>query len=466
MAERCDIAIIGSGPGGYVAAIRAAQLGFKTVCIEKNSTFGGTCLNVGCIPSKTLLQGTEMLYHLQHQGKEFGLAFSDLKVDFTQLMSKKKQVVKTLVDGVAGLLKKNKVDVIEGLAEFVSPNTVKVTGKDKKTVEVEASYFIIATGSEPISLKDIPIDERQVVTSTGILSLPKVPSTLVVVGAGVIGVELASVYNRLGSKVMILEMLDHICPALDADLSRQLQKELQKQGIEFHLSSQAITAVVQPEEVILMANLGGVLKNISTNVLLVAVGRRPFTSGLQLEKAGVEKNKKGYITVDGNLRTTQPHIFAIGDVIDGVMLAHRASAEGVAVVEYLKGNRPEVDYLAIPNVIYTYPEVAVVGLSEQEAKEAGIDVMVGKSYFRGNARARCTGETEGFVKVVGDRKSGKLVGAHILGPHASELIAEAMLALQKKAKVEDLADAPQAHPTFSEAIKEAALDALGRPLHQ
>lgn len=472
MVDQYDIAIIGAGPGGYVAAIRAAQLGFKIVCIDKNISLGGTCLNVGCIPSKTLLQGTELLLHLKNQGQDFGIDASQVKIDFSQLMSRKKQVVKGLVEGIGSLFLKHQITFVQGTAEFIDPHTLKVTHQ-KNSLEIKASYIIIATGSESIALPEIPFDERQVVSSTGALSLSKIPEKLIVVGAGVIGVELASVYRRLGSEVTIIEMLDRICPTLDEDLSKNLLKILQKQGIKFYLSSKVISAVVQPDEIILTADLNEKIQNLSTNILLVAVGRRPYTHGLNLEKAGVEKNKKEFILVDGNLRTSQSHIFAIGDVIEGTMLAHRASAEGTAVIEFLNGvmsenpngERYPLDYLSIPNVIYTYPEVASIGLTESEAKQNGIELMVGKSFFRGNSRARCSGETEGFVKVIGDKKSGVLVGMHILGPHASEMIAEGMLAIQKKTKVIEIANAPQAHPTLSEAIKEAALDALGRPIH-
>lgn len=462
MADQYDVAIIGAGPGGYVAAIRAAQMGFKTVCIDKHHSLGGTCLNVGCIPSKTLLQATELFLHLKHQGKEFGIECSELNINFSKLMSRKKEVVNSLVDGIAGLFRQHQVISLQGTAEFIDSHRILVTTKDGHSQEIEASNILIATGSEPIALPDIPFQEHQIVSSTGALSLSSIPERLVVVGAGVIGVELASVYNRLGSQVIVLEMLDHICPALDASLSKQLLRILQKQGIEFSLSSRLVTATVQPNEVILAADLNGEMRNLSASVVLVAVGRRPHTQELHLERAGVQTDKKGFIPVDGNFRTIQSHIFAIGDVIEGVMLAHRASAEGIAVVESLKGEHPTVDYLAIPNVVYTYPEVASVGLTEEEAQRAGVDLMIGKSFFKGNARARCSGEVEGFVKILGDKKSGRLVGMHILGPHASELIAEGMLAMQKKASIKDIADAPNAHPTLSETIKEAALEALGK----
>lgn len=460
MKDRYDIAIIGSGPGGYVAAIRAAQLGFKTVCIDKHSSLGGTCLNVGCIPSKTLLQGTELFFHLQHQGQEFGIQYSELNMDFAKLMERKKQVVKSLVEGIEGLFRRHQVESLHGSAVFIDSHRLRVTSKEGSPQEIEADYILIATGSESIALPGIPFQGSQVVSSTGALSLASVPERLVVIGAGVIGVELASVYQRLGSQVIILEMLDHICPALDDSLSKQLLKILQNQGMEFHLSSKVVTAVVQPDEVILTAEVDGKLRNLSANAVLVAVGRRPLTEGLQLERAGIQKDHKGFIIIDGNFRTTQSHIFAIGDVIEGTMLAHRASAEGVAVIEFLKGWQPEINYLSIPNVVYTYPEVASVGLTEKEAQRANIKIMYGKSFFRGNGRARCSGETEGFVKILGDKRSGRLIGMHILGPHASELIAEGMLAMQKKASVKDIAEAPQAHPTLSETIKEAAFEAL------
>ncbi len=464
MADSYDIAIIGAGPGGYVTAIRAAQLGFKTVCIDQRPTLGGTCLNVGCIPSKALLQSTELLAHFQREGATHGLECSQLNVNFSQMMERKKQIVKSLTDGVAGLFRQHQITSLQGHAEFIDAHHLRIIQEDK-VQEIEAAYMIIATGSEPIGLPELPFDERQIVSSTGALNLSSIPQTLVVVGGGVIGVELASVYHRLGCQVSVIEMLDHICPALDISLSKHLQQSLKKQGINFLLSTRIVTAVIQPDEVILTIDQESKLQNMRADVVLVAIGRRPYTEGLQLEKAKIQKNSRGFILIDQAFRTTQPTIFAIGDVIEGTMLAHRASTEGVAIVEALKGLSARVDYLSIPNVIYTYPEVATVGLTEQEAMQASLNTLVGTSFFRGNPRARCSGETEGFVKIVGDKDSGRLVGMHILGPHASELIAEGMLAMQNRATVKDLAEASQAHPTLSEAIKEAALDALGRPIH-
>lgn len=465
MAEHFDIAVVGAGPGGYVAAIRAAQLGFKTVCIDKRPTLGGTCLNVGCIPSKALLQSTEWLFRLKRDGKEMGIDCSQAAANFPQMMARQQKIVKGLVEGIASLFKGHQITALHGTAEFLDPHRLGIVQEDGSRQEIEASSIILATGSEPIPLSGLPFDERQILTSTGALNLRSVPKRLLVVGGGVIGVELASVYSRLGSKVTVIEMLDHLCPALDKTLSSTLLQMLKKQGIQFSLSSQVVTAVIQPEEVILTVNQGDKLEYQSGEAVLVAVGRRPYTAGLQLEKGGVQKDKRGFIIVDGNFRTSQPHIFAIGDAIEGMMLAHRASAEGVAVVEWLKGGAPQVDYLAIPNVVYTDPEVASVGLTEEEALQAGRELMTGKSFFRGNARARCSGETEGLVKIIGDKRSGRLLGLHIIGPHASELIAEGMSAIQMKASVRDLAEAPNAHPTLSEAIKEAALDALGRAIH-
>lgn len=460
MVDHYDIAIIGSGPGGYVAAIQAAQLGFKTLCIEKEKALGGTCLHVGCIPSKTLLHTTELLLHLQKQGKEQGIECAQLNVNFAQMMAHKKQVVKGLEEGVVGLFKNHQITTLHGKSEFLDAHHVRIVQENGETQEIEASYILIATGSEPIALPDLPFQGNQVVSSTGALSLTTIPKRFVVIGGGVIGVELASVYQRLGSQVTVIEMLDHLCPTLDASLSKQLLQILKKQGMEIDLSSCVVTAVIQPDEVILTVDQNGTLQNLSADVVLVAVGRRPYTEGLQLERVGIQKDKRGFVVVDANFRTSQPHIFAIGDAIEGPMLAHRASAEGVAVIEALKGKASLLNYMAVPNVIYTYPEIASVGLTEQEARQAGILFKTGTSFFRGNARARCNGETEGFVKILGDQHSGRLVGMHILGPHASELIAEGMLAMQKQLTIQDIAEAPHAHPTLSETIKEAALDAL------
>jgi len=461
MAEKeYDIAIIGSGPGGYVAAIRAAQLGFKTVCIEKQKTFGGTCLNVGCIPSKALLQSSEHYEFLTHEGKEHGIKCKSASFDFKQMMKRKEGVVKSLVNGIAGLLKRNKIDTIQGTAKFVSPQELVVN----KT-RVKAKNFILATGSDSIELPFMPFDEKVIVSSTGALSLPKVPKKLLVVGAGVIGLELASIYRRLGSEVTIIEMLERICPAIDGTIGRNLLQVLKKQGMEFHLGAQVTEAKTAKSKVTLSVKTQEGERQFDGDVVLVAIGRRPYSEGLALEEIGVEKTKQGFVVADGNFRTTQPNIYAIGDLIEGVMLAHRASEEGVAVVELLAGLRPHINYMAIPNVIYTHPEVASVGLTEEEAKESGLSTIVGTYSHKGNARARCSGYIEGMVKVIGEASSGRLIGMHIIGPHASEMIGEGVLAMEKKATVEDVAIASHAHPTLSESIKEAALNALGKAIH-
>lgn len=463
MATKYDIAIIGAGPGGYVAAIRAAQEGLRVVCIDRRKQLGGTCLNVGCIPSKALLQPTELLYHLASQGEELGLR--DGTIDFAKLMKRKEGIVEGLTSGILSLFRHHHIEFLCGTASFVSPHQLSVTKEDGTAVAVEAGAFLIATGSSPIELPSLPFSGDQIVSSTEALSLKAIPQHLAVVGGGVIGVELASVYHRLGSEVTVIELLDHICPTFDRSLSQGLFKELTKQGIAFRLNAKVESALRTVQQVTLKISDKGKKEKIEADTVLVAVGRRPYTAGLGLEKVGIKTDNKGFIVVDTHFRTALPHVYAVGDVIEGAMLAHRASAEGVAVVEALLGKSSEIDELSIPNVIYTYPEVASVGLTQQQAEHAGLQLLIGQSYFRGNARARCSGETEGFVKILGDKETRRVVGLHILGPHASEMIAEGMLALQKRCVIDEIANAPTAHPTLSETIKEAALDALGRPIH-
>lgn len=459
-----DVVVIGAGPGGYVAAIRAGQLGMKVACVEKMGVLGGTCLNVGCIPSKTLLQATEYYELMGKEGKELGIEASGLGVNFGKMMEHKLKVVKSLTDGVAGLFKKNKVERVEGVAKFVDPNTIEVMTEGKAR-RIEADHFILATGSEPVDLPFLKFDEEKVVSSTGALKLEQVPKRLVVIGGGVIGVELASVYKRLGSEVHVIEMLSEICIAMDPTIRKFLLRVLKQQGMEFHLSATVKGAKKEEGGVTVDFEEGGELKSLQGDVVLVSVGRRPYTDGLGLEAIGIEKSKKGFITIDQFFRTNHKHIYAIGDVIEGPMLAHKASDEGIAVVESITGKEAHVNYLAIPNVIYTHPEAAAVGMTETEAKEAGLDLLIGTAYFKGNARARCMAYTEGLVKIIGDKKSGRLLGLHILGPHASEMIGEGMIAIEKKATVEDIAKASHAHPTLSESIKEAAMDALGYAMH-
>ncbi len=455
-----QVLVIGSGPGGYVAAIRAAQLGFKVACVEKMDTLGGTCLNIGCIPSKALLQSSESFDWIQKSSKEQGVNVSGVSFDFSAMMKRKDEIVGLLVGGVASHFKKHQIVRLKGSAKFISANEIEVDGKSYK-----ADNFILATGSVPIALPFLPFDEKRVLSSTGALALNDVPKTMVVIGAGAIGVELASVYSRLGTKITIIEMLPVVTPAMDPALSKQLLQSLKKQGIDFLLEAKVASAKVNDKSVTLKVEHENNTLTIEAEVVLVCIGRKAFTEGLNLEAAAVATNPKGMIAVDANFRTSQSHIYAIGDVIDGPMLAHKASHEGIAVSEIIAGKTPHLNYMAIPNVVYTHPEVASVGMTESEAKAAGLDLLIGTSYFRGNGRARCSGDFEGFVKVIGDVKSGRLLGMHIIGAHASELIAEGMVAIEKKATLVDLASACHAHPTLSETIMEASQQALGYAIH-
>jgi dihydrolipoamide dehydrogenase len=456
-----NVIVIGSGPGGYVAAVRAAELGFKVACVEKMPTLGGTCLNVGCIPSKTLLQSTEHYYWLKNSSKEHGIEIGEVSFNFNAAMERKEKVVVGLVESVASLFKQNKVERLQGQARFTDPYTIEIlNGQERKTISAE--HYIIATGSEAIQLPFLPFDEKKIVSSTGALSLKEPPKKMVVIGGGVIGVELASVYRRLGSEVTIVEMLDMITPPMDLTMSKALLQSLKKLGITFYLGAKVVKANTANEKISISVEHEGKEMSLDADVVLVAVGRRPYTKGLALEAIGVITMKNGFIPVDSNFRTSQPHIYAIGDVIEGPMLAHRASHEGNAAAELIAGRKAHVNYMSIPNVIYTHPEVAAVGLTEAEAKAANLSIVMGTSFFRGNARARCSGDIDGQVKVIGDKATGRLVGMHIIGAHASELIAEGMVAIDKKATLEDLANACHPHPTLSEAIMEASKAAVNK----
>lgn len=454
--EEYDVIVIGSGPGGYVSAIRCAQLGMKTACVEKGP-LGGTCLNIGCIPSKTLLHSSELFYSLSHHMPEHGIKIEKAGYDFPAMMSRKQKVVEDFNQGVAFLFKKNKITHLKGTATLISKNTVSVDGK-----EVGAKSIIIATGSEPIQLPFLPVDEKRVVTSEGALSLEKVPKKMIVIGAGVIGVELGSVYNRLGAEVIFIEFLPKICPTMDDDISKAFQKILEKQGLTFHLNSKVTAADVDSDTITLSVGE----EKYEADVVLCSIGRRAYTDNLGLEKVGIEVTKQGMIPINGRFQTKIPNIYAIGDVVEGPMLAHKASEEGIAVAELLAGEKPTIDYLAIPNVIYTDPEVAAVGLTEQEAKKFDREIKVGSFPFSINSRAKCTGQTEGLVKIVSDGKTDILLGIHIVGSNASEMIAEGVLAIEEGITTLELANTSHAHPTLSEAIKEAALAALGRPIHR
>lgn len=465
MAKReFDVVVIGSGPGGYVAAIRAAQLGLKTACIEKNKTLGGTCLNVGCIPSKALLQTTEYYDLIQHDLKEHGIAAKDVSLDFAQMMQRKSKIVKLLVDSIDSHFKRVHVERINGMVRLIDSHMVEVdTGTEKR--KIEAENIILATGSEAIPLPFLPFDEKTILSSTGTLALPSIPKKMIMVGAGVIGVELASVFNRLGTKVTIVEMLDRITPPMDAAVSKTLQQILRKQGLEFYLGAKVTKGQVTKDGATLTVLVDDKEQVFSADVILVAIGRRPYTQGLGLKEAGVNVSPKGLVEVDSYFRTSQKNIYAIGDVIDGPMLAHKASDEGMVVAEIIAGQHPQINYMSIPNVIYTHPEVAAVGMTEEEARDAGLELKIGICQFKANARARCVGYTDGMVKLIGDSKSGRLVGMHIIGAQASEMIGEGVMAITKGMTLEEIANASHAHPTLNEAIKEAAEQALGRAIH-
>lgn len=450
MSSSFDLIVIGSGPGGYVAAIKAAQLGMSVACVEKEK-LGGTCLNVGCIPSKSLLHASETYYRLKTIGEGEGILAKELGYDFETMQKNKNDTVSSFNQGIAYLFKKYKVTHLQGTASFEDTRTIRVE-KDTYT----AKHFIIATGSEPISLPFLPLDEQTVVSSTGALALSKVPETMVVVGAGIIGLELGSVYARLGTKVEVVEFLDRITPTLDTSLSQALQKELEKQGMTFHLQEK----VTGYENGVVTTENGLTLK---ADVVLVSIGRKAYTEGLCLEKAEVKQTEKGQIAVNESFQTSCPHIYAIGDVIDGPMLAHKASEEGIAVAELLAGKKPSLEYITIPSVVYTDPEVASVGFTEEELK--GTPYTAATFPFSANSRAKCVHQSAGFVKLIAHKETKHLLGAHIIGAHAGELIQELALALKLRATAHDIAETSHAHPTLSEAIKEAALALLSNPIH-
>ena len=461
-----DLVVIGSGPGGYVAAIRAAQLGLKTACIEKYPTLGGTCLNVGCIPSKALLDSSEHYDHTKHGLAAHGVRVQGVTLDLAAMQARKLQVVKDLTRGVEGLFKKHKVERITGTGRIVSASEVEVTG-DGPPRRVTGKYLLIATGSKPAALAGIAYDGRRIVHSTDALTLAEVPARLLVVGAGAIGLELGSVWRRLGSEVTVLEYLDRIVPGSDAASAKLLQRSLARQGIKFRFGVSARAARVQGNEVLIEVApaAGGDASTETADVLLVAVGRRPYTEGLGARELGVGFDAKGRVEVDAHFQTSVPGVFAIGDVIAGPMLAHKAEEEGVACVERMAGGAGHVNYATIPNVVYTWPELACVGLSEEDAQAQGVSVKLGTFPFLANGRAKAMGEKDGQVKIVADAATDRILGAHIVGPQASALIAELVVAMELGASAEDIARSVHAHPTLPEAVKEAALAVAGRALH-
>ncbi|WP_186414906.1 dihydrolipoyl dehydrogenase [Pannonibacter sp. P2PFMT1] len=462
-----DLVVIGTGPGGYVCAIKAAQLGLKVAVVEKRATHGGTCLNVGCIPSKALLHASELFHEAGHGFESLGIKVGAPKLDLPAMMQHKQATIDANVGGVGFLLKKNKIDAFHGTGKILAAGKVSVTAEDGKVTEIETKSIVIATGSDVMPLPGVEIDEKTVVSSTGALTLEKVPGHLVVVGGGVIGLELGSVWGRLGAKVTVVEFMDKILGPMDGDISKQFQRILAKQGMEFKLSSK-VTGIEKKGgslAVSIEPAAGGAAEVLEADVVLVAIGRRPYTAGLGLEEAGVKLDNRGRVEIDGHYQTNVPGIYAIGDVVVGPMLAHKAEDEGVALAEILAGQAGHVNYDVIPGVVYTSPEVASVGKTEEELKAAGVNYKTGKFNFTANGRARAMNHTDGFVKVLADAATDRVLGVHILGHGAGEMIHEAAVLMEFGGSSEDLGRTCHAHPTMSEAVKEAALATFAKPIH-
>lgn len=452
-----NVVVIGSGPGGYIAAIRCAQLGMKTAIIEKYDVLGGTCTNVGCIPSKALLDTSEHYHNAEKSFEGFGIKLKDLSVDFTRMVTRKSDVVKQNNDGIAFLMKKNKIDVYTGVGSFVTKNKISITNAKGEKQEIETEKTIIATGSKPTALPFLPVDKKRIITSTEALNLTEVPKQLVIIGGGIIGLELGSVYHRLGSKVTIVEFLDKIAASMDDDLGKELQRILKKDGMEFMLSTKVKGATVKGNEVTVTAeNKNGETVEIKGDYCLVAVGRSPYTEGLGLETIGVAMDGRK-IAVNEHLETSVPGIFAIGDVIRGAMLAHKAEEEGALVAEYMAGQKPHINYNLIPGVCYTWPEAASVGATEQELKTKGIAYKMGKFPFRALGRARASGDLDGFIKVLADKETDEILGVHMIGARAADLIIEGVVAMEYRASAEDISRMSHPHPTYTEGFKEACL---------
>jgi len=457
-----DVIFIGAGPGGYVAAIRAAQLGLNTACVDSRDTLGGTCLNVGCIPSKALLQSSHLFEEAGHGLEAHGVKVSAPKLDLSAMLARKDGIVGDLTKGIDFLFKKNKVTRLVGTGVITKPGEVKV-GKDTYT----AKNIVIATGSEPTPLPGVQVDEKQIVTSTGALNLAKTPKTMVVIGGGVIGLELGSVWRRLGAEVTVVEFLPNILPGMDGEVVKQATRTFKKQGLKFKLGTKVTGAKTAKSGVTLNLEpaASGTAETLQVDVVLVAIGRRPFTAGLGLDKVGVEMDARGFVHVDAHYQTNVPGIYAIGDVVGRQMLAHKAEEEGIACAEILAGQAGHVNYDAIPGVVYTHPEIAALGKTEEQLKDEGVDYAAGKFPFMANARAKAVGTTEGFVKILADAKTDKVLGCHIIGPGAGELIQEVVLAMEFGGSSEDIARTSHAHPGTAEAVKEAALAVLGRAIH-
>jgi len=464
MSEKFDVTVIGGGPGGYVCAIRSSQLGLKTACIESRETLGGTCLNIGCIPSKSLLNLSEN-FHKAKNFEKFGIETGEIKLNLEKMMKSKDKAVTVLTKGVEFLLKKNKVTYFKGTGSFKNQNQISIINNKEETT-IETKNTIISTGSEPVSLRGIEFDEEKILSSTGALSISKLPKKMVVVGGGYIGLEMGSVWSRLGTEVQVIEFLDHIIPEMDKEISTEFMKILKKQGIKFELKTKVEKIIKSKNGVIIETfSKEGKKNKFEADVVLISVGRRPYTKNLNLEKIGVELNKRGSVKINKNFQTNIKNIYAIGDVIEGPMLAHKAEEEGIAVAELISGQSGHVNYDTIPGVVYTSPEVASIGKTEEQLKEKGINYKIGKFPFLANSRAKVIDESEGFVKILADSITDKVLGVHIIGQHAGEMIAEMSVAMEFGASSEDIARTCHAHPTFSEAIKEAALSVEKRQIH-
>ncbi|MHA1537315.1 MAG: dihydrolipoyl dehydrogenase [Alphaproteobacteria bacterium] len=464
MSDSYDLIVIGAGPGGYVAAIRAAQLGLKTACIDKRKSLGGTCLNIGCIPSKALLESSHHFVEARGGLAKHGVKTGKVELDLAAMMARKTKIVEQLTQGIAFLFKKNKIDAIEGTARITGPGEITLDGKRK----LNAKNILIATGSDVTPLPGVGIDEKRIVSSTGALELGQVPKTMVVIGAGVIGLEMGSVWARLGTQVTVVEFLGRILPEMDGELARMTQRVLTKQGLKFRLGSKVTAAKAGKSGVVVSVEAvddSAKVEEIPADIVLLAIGRRPFTEGLGLEEIGVKRDDRGFIEVDAKFQTNVPGVYAIGDVIPGPMLAHKAEEEGVAMVEILAGQAGHVNYETVPGVVYTWPEIASVGKTEEQLKEAGTSYNVGKFPFTANSRARAADDSDGFVKILADARSDRVLGVHIIGPDAGTLIHEAVMAMEFGGSAEDMARAFHAHPTLNEAVKEAALAVAGRAIH-
>ena len=462
-----DVIVIGSGPGGYVAAIRCAQLGMNTAIIERYPTLGGTCLNVGCIPSKALLDSSEHYHNAVHNFKEHGIELKDLKVNLEQMIGRKRKVVSQTCDGISFLMKKNKIDVYQGHGSFLDKGTIEISKEDGISEKISGNKIIIATGSKPSTLPGVEMDKKRIITSTEALELKEVPKHMIIIGGGVIGLELGSVYARLGAKISVVEYTDALIGGMDRSLSRELQKVLKKEGFEFYFSHKVTGAKAGIKEVTVSAqNTKGENIELKGDYCLVSVGRKPYTYNLGLEKAGVKMDDRGRIQTDDYLETNIKGIYAIGDVVKGAMLAHKAEEEGVFVAETIAGQKPHINYLMIPGVVYTWPEVASVGYTEEQLKESGRAYKSGSFPFKASGRARASMDPDGFIKVLADKETDEILDVHMIGPRAADMIAEAVVAMEYRASAEDIARMSHAHPTFSEALKEACLDATAkRALH-